>query len=142
MTINQISAFIGNRPGSLAKLTRVLKEANINIRALYVADTSDYGILRMVVDDTDRAMDALREAHFTVNKTEVLAVSVADVPGGLHEVARICGENDINIEYLYAFVTSRSANEALVVIRTQDAVAAAQAIKPLGVKLLTKDDLI
>ena len=141
MTINQISAFIGNRPGSLAKITRVLKDANINIRALYVADTSDYGILRMVVDDTDRAMEALKAADFTVRKTAVLAVAVKDTPGGLYEVAKICGENGINIEYIYAFVTSRSNNEAMVVIRAHDAEAAAKAIAPLGIKVITEEEL-
>lgn len=141
MTINQISAFIGNRPGSLAKLTRVLKEANINIRALYVADTSDYGILRMVVDDTDRAMEALKAADFTVSKTGVLAVAVNDAPGGLNEVAKICGENGINIEYIYAFVTSKNNNEAMVVIRAHDAEAASKAIAPLGIKIMTEEDL-
>jgi len=141
MTINQVSVFIGNRPGTLAKITRVLKAANVNIKALYVADTTDYGILRMVVDKTDEAVAALKAADLTVSTTKVLAVSLNDAPGGLRGISEIFAANDINIDYIYAFVTSRQSNEAMVVIRTHDAEEAAKIVVPLGVKVVSEKDL-
>ena len=140
MTIQQLSVFLDNRPGRLAKLTQTLKESGVNIRALYVADTTDYGILRMVVDNTDKAVSVLRAAGFTVSKTKVLAVAIEDKPGGLYKVAQLFSDHDISIEYLYAFVTSKQANEAVVVIRTQDADAAANVIQPLGIRLVSEDE--
>lgn len=141
MTINQLSVFLDNRPGRLSKLTSILKEHDINIRALYVADTTDYGILRMVVDDTDKAVKILNDNDFTVSKTKVLAVAIADKPGGLYKVAKVFADNDISIEYLYAFVTNANANEAVVVIRTQDADTAAEILKPLGVRLVKENEI-
>ena len=141
MTINQLSVFLDNRAGRLSKLTSILKENDINIRALYVADTTDYGILRMVVDNTEKAMKVLSDADFTVSKTKVLAVAINDKPGGLYKVAKVFADNDISIEYLYAFVTNAQSNEAVVVIRTQDAEAAAEIIKPLGVRIVRENEI-
>ena len=140
MTIQQLSVFLDNRPGRLAKLTSILKENHVNIRALYVADTTDYGILRMVVDDTDKAVSVLRDAGFTVSKTKVLAVAIEDQPGGLYKVAQLFSDNGVSIEYLYAFVTSKQSNEAVVVIRTQDAQKASEILIPLGIRIVGEDE--
>lgn len=99
----QISVFLENKAGRLAHVTRVLGEAGINIRALSIADTSDFGILRIIVNDPEKAYRILKEADFTVSETEVIAVQVPDSPGGLATVLEQMSDADLNIEYLYAF---------------------------------------
>ena len=103
MKITQISVFLDNRAGRLAEMTQILENNHINIRALYVADTTDYGILRMIVDDPEKTRQVLRENGFTAKATEVLEVRMEDVPGGLHEIVETISAKDIAIEYLYAF---------------------------------------
>ncbi|MBW2636484.1 MAG: amino acid-binding protein, partial [Deltaproteobacteria bacterium] len=104
MKVNQISIFLENKPGGLEFATRVLQDADINIRALSLADTSDFGILRLIVNDTDKAEMALQEAGFTVKRTSVVAVEIPDRPGGLHSIMEAISGRDVNIEYTYAFV--------------------------------------
>ena len=116
MKVEQISVFIENKSGRLAEVSGVLGDANINIRALSLADTSDFGILRLIVDDSEKALNVLRERHFTVNKTEVIGVEVPDSPGGLSSILKILDHNQINVEYMYAFV-ERSGNNAVIIFR-------------------------
>jgi len=116
MNVEQISIFLENKPGSLEKATRVLKNANINIRALSLADTSDFGILRLIVNDIDSAEKALQSSGFTVRRTPVVAVEVPDRPGGLHSILEMLSKNAINVEYTYAFV-ERSGENALIIFR-------------------------
>jgi hypothetical protein len=99
----QISVFLENKAGRLSHVTRVLGEAGINIRALSIADTSDFGILRIIVSDPEKAYRILKEANFTVSETEVIAVQVPDSPGGLATVLEQMSDANLNIEYLYAF---------------------------------------
>jgi len=135
MKIKQISVFLENKKGRLYEALSVLAKAGINIRALSIADTSDFGILRMIVNKPEEAKRALEEAGFTTKITNVIAVGVKDEPGGLAEVLKILYENDINVEYVYAFV-EKSGEEALVVLRTNNLDKTIDLLQSKGVKLL------
>jgi len=104
MKVEQISVFLENRPGGLEHVTRVLADADINIRALSLADTSDFGILRLIVNDMESAAKALQGDGFTVKRSHVVAVEIPDRPGGMHSISKVLTENSINVEYAYAFV--------------------------------------
>jgi hypothetical protein len=134
MKIKQISVFLENKKGRLYEALSALAKGGINIRALSIADTSDFGILRMIVDKPDLAKKALEEAGFTTKITHVIAVGVKDEPGGLAEVLKILYENDINVEYVYAFV-EKSGEEALVVLRTNNLEKTIDLLQEKGVKL-------
>ncbi len=112
--VEQISVFLENKAGRLAEVTRILAENNINIRALSLADTSDFGILRLIVNDYAKAKEQLRKAGFTVAKTDVVAVEVSDQPGGLHHILRILQKASVNVEYMYAFVQQSGAHAVLI----------------------------
>lgn len=112
--VEQISVFLENKAGRLEEVTSILAEANINIRALSLADTSDFGILRLIVNDNNKAKEELKKAGFAVAKTEVVAVEVSDQPGGLHHILRILKKANVNVEYMYAFVQQNGANAVLI----------------------------
>jgi hypothetical protein len=114
MKVEQLSIFLENKAGRLAEVTRALKEANINIRALSLADTSEFGILRLIVDDHEQAKAVLKEQGFTVGRTNVVAVQVDDRPGGLDSILHLLSEHDINVEYMYAFVQAGGRNATLI----------------------------
>lgn len=135
MKIKQISVFLENKRGRLFEALNVLSKAGINIRALSIADTSDFGILRMIVNDPEKAKKALENEGFTTKITHVLTVGVKDRPGGLAEVLKILYEEDINVEYIYAFV-EKSGEEALVVLRTNNLDKTITLLQEKGVKLL------
>jgi hypothetical protein len=116
MKVEQISIFLENKPGSLEHATRILKEAGINIRTLTVAETSDFGILRLIVNDVEKALKVLKDNGFRVNKTIVVAVEVPDTPGGLHSIVEALFKENINVEYLYAFV-EKSGQNAVIIFR-------------------------
>ena len=116
MIIHQISVFVENRPGTLAEVLAVLKDHDINLRALSVADTADFGILRMIVCDHEKAKVVLKEKGFTLGRTSVVAVEVPDTPGGLDSVLQTVSKNGINVEYMYAFV-QREAESAVMIFR-------------------------
>jgi len=109
MKIKQISIFLENKQGRLAAVTKLLAEEGVNIRALSIADTSDFGILRLIVNEPDKAYKVLKEQGFTVSMTEVIGVAMSDEPGGLAGVMEILEKRQVNIEYLYAFVGSAYA---------------------------------
>ncbi len=115
--VTQISIFLPNRANQLAKVTSILMKEKVNIRALTVSETSDYGILRMIVSDPDKAQKAL-QGSFLVDQTDVIACALKDTPGGLHEIATILGESGVNIEYLYAFVGK--AAQAILILRVEN----------------------
>lgn len=135
MKVEQISIFIENKSGRLAEVTRILGEAQINIRALSLADTSDFGILRLIVEDTDQALQVLKQHHFTVNKTEVIGVEVPDQPGGLCSILEILDRNEINVEYMYAFV-ERSGSNAVIIFRFDNIDEAIKVLMDNGVTVL------
>ena len=112
MKAEQISVFLENRAGRLAEVTRSLREAGINIRALSLADTSDFGILRLIVSEPEKAKEILKDRGFTLGRTSVVAVQVNDQPGGLDSILELVSENGINVEYMYAFVHSQTSNKS------------------------------
>lgn len=116
MKVEQISVFLENRAGRLAEVIHCLAETGINIRALSLADTSDFGILRLIVCDQEKAVAVLKEKGFTLGRTSVVVVEVPDKPGGLDSVLRLVSANGINVEYMYALV-SRSVDKALMIFR-------------------------
>jgi hypothetical protein len=135
MQVEQISIFIENKSGRLAEVTRVLGSHGINIRALSLADTSDFGILRLIVDKTDQAKATLKEHGFTVSKTEVIAVEVPDQPGGLSGILKILDDARVNVEYMYAFV-ERSGGNAVIIFRFDDLDSAIRVLTANGVNIL------
>lgn len=114
MKTEQISVFLENKAGRLAEVTRTLNDAGVNIRALSLADTSDFGILRLIVCDHERAKTILKEKGFTIGRTAVLAVEVEDKPGGLDTILSLLAETAINVEYMYAFVQKNTNNATLI----------------------------
>jgi hypothetical protein len=135
MRVEQISVFLENRAGRLAEITRVLGDAGVNIRALSLADTSDFGILRLIVSDNDKAKEALKEHGFTVGKTSVVAVEVEDRPGGLNRILEILSKEGVNVEYMYAFV-QHSGSNALMIFRFDDIDAAVKLLLDNDIKVL------
>lgn len=138
--INQISVFIENRPGRLSAITKVLGDNDIDIRALSLADTTNFGILRLIVNDPEKAEKVLRENGFTVSRTKVIAVQVTDNPGGLHTTLEQLHSVGISVEYAYAFIT-RKTEGAFVILRVEDNEAAAKHLESSGVKLLTAEEI-
>ncbi len=135
MKVKQISVFLENKHGRLAQVTKVLGDNNINIRAMSIADTADFGILRLIVNDPDAALQMLKKSGFTVNTTDVIAVQIKDDPGGLADVLDILQQANINIEYLYAFV-QKAFNAALVVFRVEKIDEAIKVLQNNNVSLL------
>ena len=138
--IKQISIFVENKPGRLKAMTNILKDNKIDIRALSIADTKDFGILRLIVNDPEKACGALKDADCTVTITDLLAVGVEDNPGGLAKVMDTLYANKISVEYMYAFV-SKSENIAYVILRVADNEAAAEVLSSAGIKLLTSQEI-
>ncbi|MBI4619609.1 MAG: ACT domain-containing protein [Desulfobacterales bacterium] len=140
MKIDQISVFLENKSGRLAKVTRVLGEAGINIRALSLADTTDFGILRLIVNDSQKAREVLKENGFTVGKTEVVAVEVEDKPGGLASILGVLSDHDINVEYMYAFV-ERSGENAIIICRFDETDKAIDVLQKNNIAILKGEKL-
>ena len=140
MKVEQISVFLENKSGRLAEVTEVLAADGINLRALSLADTADFGILRLIVKDTERAKAVLKDNGFTVAMTEVLAVEVPDKPGGMAGILKALADNDINVEYMYAFV-QKSGEHAVIIFRFDDIDKAIAALKEKGVRILTGEEV-
>jgi hypothetical protein len=136
MEVKQISLFLENKKGRLWEALDVLAKAGINIRALSIADTSDFGILRLIVPDPDKAKKVLTKSNFTVRENDVIAVEVSDTPGGLSGVLKILTDANINVEYMYAFV-EKSGKKAVVVLRTDSINKGKKALKKAGVAVLS-----
>jgi hypothetical protein len=140
MKVEQISIFIENKSGRLAEITRILGDAGINIRALSLADTSDFGILRLIVDNVETAKAVLKEKGFTVSKTEVVAVEVPDRPGGLSSLLQTLDSHQINVEYMYAFV-ERCGGNAVIIFRFDETDKAIDALNGSGFTILQGERL-
>ena len=138
--IKQISIFVENKPGRMAGVAKALGDAGVNIRALTIAEAGDFGVIRMVVDDTERGYTALREKGFMVSETDVLAVEIKDVPGGLYEIADRLGMNNINVEYAYAFVTAKAAR-AMLILRVDDVKRATEVLSEAEVRVATRAEI-
>jgi hypothetical protein len=135
MKVDQISIFLENKSGRLAEVTRVLGTAGVNIRALSLADTSDFGILRLIVNDSAKAVTVLKANQFTVSMTQVVAVEVSDRPGGLSHILDILEKEKINVEYMYAFV-ERSSDNAVIIFRFDDIDRAIKILTAKGITVL------
>lgn len=140
MKVEQLSVFIENKSGRLAEITGILGDSGVNIRALSLADTSDFGILRLIVDDVEKADLILRKAGFTVRKTTVVAVEVPDSPGGLSTILQALDESRINVEYMYAFVEPRGSS-AMIIFRFDEAERAIKALSSKNFNLLDSEQL-
>lgn len=140
MHAEQISIFLENKAGRLSEVTRIFEEGRINIRALSLADTSDFGILRLIVNDNEKAKRLLKENGFTVRSTEVVAVEVQDKPGGLHQILTALSKSGVNVEYMYAFVR-QSGQNAVLIFRFDNTAAAAEVLRREGVQVIDGQDL-
>jgi hypothetical protein len=140
MTIDQISVFVENEPGKLAAVTKILADAGVDLRAMSIADTRDFGILRVIVDDAYGAISALKDADYVVSVTKVLAVEIADKPGGLASVLAVLADAGVSVEYLYAFISRKEGN-AYVILRVEDTDKAVAALSGKSVNTVCADEL-
>lgn len=140
MAVEQISVFVQNEKGALSHVLDVLGAANIEIRALSIADTSDFGILRMITDNNKKAQETLKKENYICTLTDVVAAAVDDRPGGLANHVNLLAAAGIDVEYLYAFVT-RSDNEACVVFRVNDTENAQTVLEKAGIRLVSQEDI-
>ena len=141
MIVEQISIFLENKTGRLMEVTQTLAESNVNIHALSLADTADFGILRLIVDNIETAKSVLRDRGFTVGSTDVVAIEVKDTSGGLHSILQILADSQINVEYMYAFV-QRNTNNATLIFRFDRIEKAIEVLKIKNIPLLSADKIM
>jgi hypothetical protein len=132
MSVKQISIFLENAKGRLAEVTRTLSHDKINIRALSLADTADFGVLRIIVDNTERCLSVLKAHGFVAQVTEVIAVEVEDKPGGLARILEVLDQDNVNVEYMYAYVEKKREN-AVVICKIDDRDRALQILEKNGI---------
>jgi len=142
MSLKQISVFVENKPGKMQHLTQVLADHNVDMRALSLAETSDFGIVRIIVDDVYAASTMLKDEGFIHNVTKVLGVAIPDEPGGLNAVLAVLGEAQINVEYMYAFLGGKSAEHAYMIFRVEDNKAAVAALAAKGIRCVDQEELV
>jgi hypothetical protein len=138
MYTKQISVFLENKKGRLAEVTRLLAQAGVNIRALSLADTADFGVLRLIVNDRASCLRVLKAHELAAQETDVLAVEIDDTPGSLHRLVELLGSQDVNIEYMYTLF-AKKGDHVLVVFKSDDAGRALDALKKGGVPILPED---
>lgn len=141
MSIKQISIFVENKPGALYGLTGVLAQNRVDLRALSLAETSEFGIVRIIVNDVYQATTVLKDAGYVHNLTPVVAVAIPDVPGGLNRVLQVLANANINVEYMYAFLGGKHSDGAYMIFRVADAEAAEQALAQRDIKTLEQDQV-
>lgn len=141
MTVKQISVFLENKPGRLAEFTDVLSQNEIDMRALSLAEAEDFGIVRMIVDDIYNASTVLKDAGYVFSITKVLAVVMPDEPGGLSRVIRVLGDNEVNVEYMYAFTTPKKG-KACMIFRVEDNQKAVEVLQKNGIRPVCQDELV
>ena len=140
MLVKQISVFVENARGKLSRVTEVLAENGINIRALSIADTTDFGILRLIVQDPEKAVTVLKANDITVKSTDVIVVEIDDKPSGLNKALVLMRDADVAVEYMYAFV-SKNVDKAYVILKTDDADKAVSALSAGGVNVIPAKDV-
>ena len=140
MFVKQISVFIENTKGSLSRLTRLLSKGGVDLIALSIADTENYGIMRCIVSDTEKGLEIMKEAGYVARLTDVLAVSVPDQPGGLANVLTLLNAADVSVEYLYSFVRN-SGSHALVIFRLNDNERGMRVLQESDITLLTQEEV-
>ena len=141
MTIKQITIFVQNSKGSIVSVTDILAKNNINIRALSIAETKDFGILRLIVNDNDLAIKLLEEQGYLIKAIDVIGVKIGDEPGELTSALAVLDKASINVEYLYAFM-ARTEKHAYVVLRVEDNAIAEKALTDAGFKLVSEQDVL
>ena len=141
MTINQISIFIENRKNALSELTNVLATHKINIRAMCLADTNDFGIARIIVDNSEQVQAALERSHYIVKVTPVIAIEIPDEAGSLNRILKILADNGRNVEYMYGF-TGRKTNSAYMIIRCTDVAETEKVCEKNNIHMLAQGDLL
>lgn len=141
MSLKQISVFVENKPGRLHQLTEVLAKHNVDMRALSLAETTDFGIVRIIVNDVYAASTTLKDEGYIHNVSKVLGVAIPDEPGGLNTVLAILEEAQINVEYMYAFMGGKDVSHAYMIFRVEDNKAAVAALGAKGVKCIDQDEL-
>jgi len=140
MKLRQISVFVENRTGRVAEVATLLRDGDINIRAITLADTHDFGIVRLIVNKVDEALKILRDNKFTALDTDVAALEIPDAPGSLCRVLDLLGKENVNVEYLYGFV-ERSGENAILIFRFEDADHALKVIQANGLRILSGEEL-
>lgn len=140
MSIKQITVFVENKQGAMVSITDILAENNVNLRALSIAETEDFGILRLIVNDEETAEKTLREKGYLIKVTDVIGVKIGDAPGKLSEALGVLDKAGINVEYLYAFM-ARTEKHAYVVLRVEDNEIAGGALERAGFHLITNADV-
>lgn len=140
MFIKQLSVFVENKPGRLSEITSILEKQQIDIRALSIADTTDFGILRLIVNNPDEAEKSLKDAGFAVSLTQVIAIGIEDKPGGLSKALKMLLDANIGVEYMYAFI-SREGEKAYVILRVEDNEKAVTMFRNNGIELLASSDI-
>ena len=141
MSIKQISVFLENKPGSLYAMTGVLAQNQIDMRAFSLAETSDFGIARIIVDDVYKTTTVLKDAGYVHNITPVLGVAIPDVPGGLNKVLQALTDAQVNVEYMYAFLGGKDVEHAYMIFRVADNAAAASALAERGIKVVEQEEM-
>lgn len=141
MSVKQISVFLENRPGCLHEMTKALADSNIDMRGLSLAETSDFGIVRLIVDDVLGTATVLKDAGFVSSLTDVLAVEVPNVPGGLNKVLEILYGAGVNVEYMYAILGNKKSETAYMIFRVDDNAKSDAALRNVGVKILDQEEL-
>ncbi len=137
MFTKQISVFLENKKGRLAELTKLLLDAGINIRAMTLVDTVDFGVLRLIVNEHDRCLKMLKQQDWAAQETDVLAAEIRDEPGSLHRVVETLGRSSINVEYMYTFY-GKAGDNVMVVFKADNAASAAAALQKSGIRLLSE----
>ncbi len=139
--IQQISVFVENRPGALRAMTAVLAENGIDMRAFSLAETSDFGIARIIVDDVYKTTTVLRDAEFVHSVTQVLGVALSDTPGGLDKVLRVLADAGVNVEYMYAFLGGKKGKDAYMIFRVADNAKASAALTAKGIRQVEQQEM-
>lgn len=140
MTVKQLSIFVENKSGRMAEITEKIAEAGIDIRALSIADTTDFGILRLIVDKPEEALEALKGKGLTVSLTDVIAVQIDDKPGGFAKAVRILSDAGMDVEYMYAFIC-RQHGKACVIVRVSDNDKAVVTLEAGGIGMLSQEEI-
>ena len=141
MSIKQISVFVENKPGSMNAMTKVLADHNIDMRALSLAETKDFGIVRLIVDDVFTASTVLKDAGYVHTLTPVVGVMIPDTPGGLNKVLQVLAESGANVEYMYAFLGGKDSDHAYMIFRVEDAASTDIALAARGLKCVDQEQV-
>ncbi|MDD5921886.1 MAG: ACT domain-containing protein [Eubacteriales bacterium] len=141
MAIKQLSVFVENKIGQIASLTGILSDADINFRAAVIAETTDFGIFRCIIEDPEKAQDILQQHGFNASLTDVIPISISDVPGALSQVLQLLAANGIDTKYLYSAVT-QAAKTSVIILKTSDTEGAEALLKKNGIRIFVLKDLI